>query len=140
MLAGLAGYDEDLAYLQGQLNTMKLALQRVQQYGEQPGQWTLEDIKTRYRALLGQLDSLRREVSGREMPSQFMLALSNFSDGVTKFGEQVAKTAATVVASAGSVASGLGTTAKFLPLVLIGALVVLGIGLSKGTLSASIRR
>lgn len=135
MLAGLAGYEEDLAYLQGQLSSMKAALQRVQQYGEQPGQWTIADIQTRYRTLLGRINTLRQEISGREMPSSFMLALSNFSDAALKFGGDVAKTAQTIVTAAGSVASGLGTTGKFLPLILIGALVVVGIGLGKGTLS-----
>lgn len=140
MLAGLAGYEEDLAYLQGQLKTMQLALQQVKQYGEQPGRWTIADIQTRYRALTGQITQLRQEISGREMPSSFMLGLSNFSDAVLKFGSDVAKTAQTVVVAAGSAAGGIGSTVKFLPFILIGALVVLGIGFNKGSLGVSIRR
>lgn len=135
MLAGLAGYEESLAYLQGQLNTLKSALVTIQrQGGPLPGQWTLEDIRTRYATVLSQLNQLRQDVSGREMPSAFMLGLSSFSDSAIKFGEAVAKTASSVVTAAGSVAGGLGTTAKLLPFILIGAVIVLGIGFSKGSL------
>lgn len=140
MLMGLEGYDEDLAYIMGQLTSLRAALAQVQKYGEQPGAWTLEAIKTRYNTLLGKLRDLQREIYGREMPSAFMLKLSNVSDGILTFGSDVAKAASTVVSGVTNVASGLGTTGKLLPFILIGALVVLGIGFQKGSLGVSIRR
>jgi hypothetical protein len=140
MLMGLEGYDEDLAYIMGQLTTLRAALAQVQRYGEQPGTWTLEAIKTRYNVLLGRLRDLQREIYGKEMPSAFMLKLSNVSDGILKFGSDVGKAASTIVSGVTNIASGLGTTGKLLPFILIGALVVLGIGFQKGSLGVSIRR
>lgn len=124
MLAGLAGYEEDLAFLQMRLNTLKQALIVATQRGDPA---LIEDVKTRYRTILGQLDALRRSVSGREMPSAFMQSLARVGDEVTRVGSQITSTA-------GKVLGGVGTTFQLLPFILIGGLVVLGIGLSKGTL------
>lgn len=45
-----------------------------------------------------------------------------------------------VIAATGDAAEGAGKTLSILPLLAVGALVLVGIGLSKGTLSASVRR
>lgn len=124
MLAGLAGYEEDLAFLQMKLNTLKQALVVATQRGDQIA---LEDVKTRYRTVLGQLDALRRSISGREMPAAFLQSLARVSDDIQRVGSQI-------TGAAGKVVGGIGTTFQLLPLILVGVLVVAGIGLSKGTL------
>lgn len=130
MLAGLAGYEEDLAFLQMRLNTLKQALVVATQRGDPA---LVEDVKTRYRTILGQLDALRRSVSGREMPSAFMQSLARTSDDILRTGSQI-------TGAVGGVLSGVGMTARLLPFILIGALVVLGIGFSKGSLGVQVRR
>jgi len=126
MLMGIAGYDEDLGFLQMRLNTLTQALRNAQARGLDAA--VIEDLKTRYREISGRLAKLRIEVSNQEMPSQFMQTLANIGANLEQIGSTIAK-------ASGEVLVGVGSTVKMLPLLLVGALVVLGIGLSKGSIS-----
>lgn len=126
MLMGIGGYDEDLAFLQMRLNTLRQALQNAVARGLTTA--TIEDLKTRYREISGRLATLRTEIANQEMPPQFLQTLAKIGDDVVAVGKQIVK-------AGGQIVGGVASTVSMLPLLLLGGLVVLGIGLSKGSIS-----
>lgn len=132
MLAAVAqNLEADLAFLQTRLNTLKTAMQRIKTYGQQPGQWSLEDLQTAYRTVSGQLAAIRQQYNRADLPPELLVRLDKVGDDVINAGRDLA-------AMTGKVVGGVATTAQMLPLLLVGVLIVAGIGLSKGTLTARV--
>lgn len=124
-LVTLGDYATDLSYLTTQLRIIAVSAQQAKARGDQAD---LNSIMNMYRQVAAMTRSLRASLPS-DAPSSFMVALDQFSDQAL----QVGKDAFGIVEDLGQ---GVGMTAKALPLILIGILVVAGIGLSKGTLSA----
>ena len=114
----------ELAAMQMQLNAIKPLLLRAAERGDQ---LALQNIQAAYTIIVKRMDALRKSVSTREMPSELLRRWDAVGDDILRTGQQITR-------AVGGVASGVGATIKILPLLLIGGLVVLGIGLSKGTL------
>lgn len=122
--------EQKLDYLNQQLQAVATAATQAKARGDDAD---LANIVTLYRQLHDAAAQLRGEVNDAQSPSDFMVALDRFSDSAIAVAKQIGGTALDITQAA-------GTTAKIVPLLLVGLVVVLGIGFYKGSLSASVRR
>jgi len=106
-----------LEFLQSQLHAISLATAQARARGDAGAVAALQTLYSKVRADVLQL---QKDALDAEMPSAFMLKLSAFSD-------QVIQTGAALKEAAVSAASGIGATFRYLPLILLLALVVVGL-------------
>jgi hypothetical protein len=106
---------EELAFLQSQLHAINLALAQARARGDETAIVTLRAL---YDKLTVQAEQLKVFAREQDAPSDFLLALSRFSD------ETVA-TAQAFKAAAVGVASGFGTLSRLGPWILFGVVVIL---------------
>jgi hypothetical protein len=118
------GYATDLDFLTSQLRIIAVSAMQAKARGDQRG---LDALMILYRKVAARTRQLRGDLPS-DAPPAFMQALDRFSDEVTKVGKDVFN----IVEDLGQ---GVTGTVKMLPLLIIGALVVVGMGLNKGTLS-----
>ena len=123
--ANLGDYATDLSFLTSQLGTIAVAAQQAKARSDQAD---LDSLMRLYRQVATRTRNLRASLPS-DAPSSFMVALDSFSDQAIGVG----KSAFGIVEDFGQ---GAASITKAIPLVAIGLLVVLGIGLTKGTLSA----
>lgn len=97
-------------------------------------------VRARVTSILRDVTALHAALRAAEAPGAVMMGLADVSDTALGIARDVGGVAGDVLAAAGQVAGGLGKVANVLPLVLLGLVAVLGIGLFKGTLRASLRR
>ena len=111
-----------LNFLNRQLSAIAASIGTVRAYPESAEkQFSLEQLRQAYKRLSQRAAALRVEASQREAPSSFMLALDRFSDSALVVGKDV-------MGVAGAAAKGLTGILKGLPLYLLLALVVAGLG------------
>lgn len=95
----------------------------------------LPGLRAQFRSIMAQAAALRQQISGSEVPSDFMQALSRFSDQAVAVGKELGGDALDAT-------KGLATTVRFLPWVVGGAVLLLGIalvvGFGKGSLKANL--
>lgn len=118
-----------VTFLSQQLSAIGVAAQQAKARGDQAD---LVAIMAQYRNVAGQINILNSQIPSG-MPSDFMLSLSNLSDQLVQVGQEGFNLTA-------ETARGLASSVNILPLLLVGIVAVLGIGLYKGSLSASVRR
>lgn len=135
----MASPEQKLSYLTQQIYAISVAARQAKARGD------TADLQ----ALIGLLrkcsldaNSLRLEVSRAQSPAGFMVALSTFSDGALKVAGQIGQSAVDaisgILSGIGSGAKGAGKSIEVLPLVLIGLVAVIGVGLYKGSLQAKV--
>lgn len=97
-------------------------------------------IRSRVTAIITEVAALNTQLSGAEMPAPVMLALADVSDAALGIAQDVGGVAGHVLQAAADVAAGAGSTARMLPLLLLGVVIVAGIAFYKGTARVSVRR
>jgi hypothetical protein len=132
--------------LQAQLNTLRQGLHQLivarqfalntdQQVAADQLEVQIQNVGQQYNVIVGKLRDL-------EGPSSALVMLDKVGDTViegVKTGATATLTAAgQVVSAVGNTAAGLGTLAKVLPWAVLALLVVLGIGLYRGSLKANL--
>jgi len=93
----------------------------------------LEQFRAQYRVLAAQLAALRIQASKADMPARFLLALDNFSDKVVETGRQLGADVSDTLSTA-------GTLVKLLPWLIVGALVIIGVAVYRGSLKVNVKR
>jgi hypothetical protein len=109
--------DARLEFLQSQLHAISLATAQARARGDAVG---IANLKALYDKVRADVLALQRESLAAEMPSAFMLKLD-------ALGDQVIQTGVALKDAAVSVVGGVGTTLKYLPIILVLALVVVGL-------------
>lgn len=99
-----------LDFLQRQLHAINLAVAQARARGDQAA---IDAMRATYRKLALEIKQLQADALAAEMPSAFMLALSDFSDQAIEVGKEIGD--ATL------------TTLKALPIILTVALIVIGL-------------
>lgn len=100
----------------------------------------LAQVRSAISYVLRQVVALHAALVGQEVPSGVMMAFSTFSDAALTIAKDVGGVPLDLLKATGDIAKGVGATAKMLPLILVGLLAVLGIGLYKGSLGVQVRR
>ncbi len=109
--------DGRLEFLRRQLHAITLATQDAKARNDQT---TIDTLTTLYKKVQSDLVALQADALKAESPSAFMLSLSSFSDEMIKTGVQLRDAGANIV-------GGLGSTLKYLPVILLAALVIVGL-------------
>jgi len=109
--------DARVDFLQRQLHAISLATQQARARGDAAAVVTLQSLYDKVRA---DVLALQKEALDADMPSAFMLKLD-------ALGDQVLQAGAALKNAAVSAVGGIGTTLKYLPLILLLALVVVGL-------------
>jgi hypothetical protein len=117
-LEGLETVEERLDFLNQQLRYIATSATQAKARGDDA---TLARLLSLYNRARADAITLRAQANAADEPSSFLLALDRFSDSAVRVGSD----------AFGLVKSTLG----WIPLVLVAALVVVGIGFNKGTLS-----
>lgn len=106
-----------LDFLRRQLHAIALSIQDAKARSDQAA---IDTLTTLYKKVQADLVALQREALAADSPSAFMQALDSFGDEVIKTGAQLRDAGANIV-------GGIGSTLKYLPLILLAALVVVGL-------------
>lgn len=109
--------DARVAFLQGQVHAINLAIQQAKARGDQAA---IDNLRTLWRKIMQQIIDLQGEAYKDEMPSQFMLTLDSLSDEAISVGKQIGE-------SAVDITKGAATLVKALPIILLVALVLVGL-------------
>lgn len=127
----LAGYGDATADLQRriiflttQLRIMATSARQAKERGDAAG---LQAVVALYRKVSAEAATLRQRANEADQPSAVMLALSDFSDASMAVAKELAR-------DLGKVAGGVASAVGILPLLLVGVLVVVGVGLFKGSI------
>lgn len=109
--------DARVAFIQRQLHAVNLSLQQAVGRGDAAG---IAALKQLYKKLQADAEALKADAHASDAPSAFMMQLDALSDEFIKTGRAIeAATVATV--------GGIGATFKYLPIILLVALVVVGL-------------
>lgn len=119
-----------LQQLQAQMGDLVRSMTLAQQAGNQAA---LDQFKPQFLELSHQLAALRVQANQADTPSSTMLALDSFSSAVIEAGKRLG-------ADVDRTLTGASLLVKWLPVIVILAVVVIGIGLYKGSLRASLRK
>ena len=106
-----------LEFLQRQLHAIGLAIDQARARDDVAGLKRLHDT---FHEVLTQVLALQEEVKASEMPSQFLMQLDNLSDEAIATGKKLE-------AAAVQTAQGAASLVRWLPVVLLVAIVVVGI-------------
>lgn len=120
-MAQLDTPEDRFTFLAQQMSAIATAMRQALARGDTTD---LDSLRTLLKKVVADARTLAGEASQAEMPSQFMLDLANLGDQATQLLQETA--------------TGIGGLVSAAPLIVVGLLVVLGIGLYKGTLSAKV--
>lgn len=126
--------EEKLDFLNQQIQAISVAASQAKARGDTAD---LQSLITLLRQASADAAQLRGEANQASAPSDFMVALDHFSDSAISVAKSIGGPAVNAVSD---VLGAAGATAKVIPLVLIGLVVVLGIGFYKGSISAKVGR
>lgn len=106
-----------LDFLQSQMHALNLAIDQAHARGDQDA---IDRMRVTYRKLALEVSQLQEDARVAEMPSAFMLALSDFSDEAIIVGKKVGDVTL-------QTAQGVASLVKALPWVIAVALIVVGL-------------
>lgn len=106
-----------LDFLQSQLHAISLALQQARGRGDAEA---IAALSTLWKKVYGDIKQLQTDAYNADAPSQFMQTLAGIGDEALRVGAAIKD--ATV-----SVVGGLGAVGKYLPIILLAALVIVGL-------------
>lgn len=109
--------DARVAFIQRQLHAVNLSLQQAVGRGDTAA---IASLKTLYKKLQADAEQLKADAHASDAPGAFMMQLDALSDEFIKTGRAIE--AATVTA-----VGGIASTVKYLPIILLVALVVVGL-------------
>lgn len=112
--------DARIAFLQRQLHAINLAIGQAQSQPEPQRTETIARLKELYASVVSQVAALSKEAHASDAPSALLVTLDNFGDEVAETGKKLA-------AAAGDVVGGVAALVKYLPVILLVALVVVGL-------------
>lgn len=92
-----------------------------------------QQVRSATIVVLRQIADLQDTIRGQQMPSDFMLALADV-------GDQAVQLAKDVGGIGKKLTDKVGSALDWIPVLLAGVVIVLGIGLYKGSLRAEVRR
>lgn len=117
-----------LAQLQAQIGDLTRSMIAAKSAGNDAA---LDQFRAQYRVLSAQLAALRTQANQADMPSDFMRRLDAFSDSVIDQGKKLG-------AAVDNTLTGASLLVKWLPWIVVGALVILGVALYKGNLKVKV--
>lgn len=106
-----------LEFLRSQMHALNIAIDQARARKDQNA---IDRMKLTYRKLANELVQLQSEAVAKEMPSAFMLTLSDFSDEAIIVGKKVGDVSL-------EVGKGLASLVKALPWVIAVALIIVGL-------------
>ena len=106
-----------IPFLQRHLHAINLAVAQAKARGDEA---TVATLREQYRALAAQVEELKREAYAADSPSDLLVALDRFSDETIAVGKEIG-------ASAVNVVSGVSALVKYLPVILLVGLLVVGV-------------
>jgi len=109
--------DARINFLQRQLHAVTLSIQDAKARGDTDA---IGRLATLYQKIRADVLALQAEAKANDDPSAFLKALDALGDEVAKTGQQLRDAGANIV-------SGIGSTLKYLPIILLVALVVVGL-------------
>lgn len=109
--------DARLEVLRSQLHAISLSIGQAKARKDQAG---IDRLQALWNKVNADLTALQRDAKAADSPSAFMQTLSNFSDEAIKTGRALQDAGASAL-------SGIGATLKYLPVILLVALVVVGL-------------
>lgn len=109
--------DARIAFLQRQLHAISLSIEQAKGRNDTAAVAALVPL---YNKVAADIEQLKQDAYDQEAPSQFMQTLAGLSDEVIKTAKQFRDAGVSVVA-------GAGTVIKWLPVVLVVALIVVGL-------------
>lgn len=109
--------DARIAFLQRQLHAISLAVAQARARDDTAA---LETLRSLWLKVRDDVEKLKAEALAADSPSAFMVQLDGLGDEVLKTGQQFVEAGVSVV-------GGISTTFKYLPLLLLIALVVVGL-------------
>lgn len=81
---------------------------------------------------------LHQQMKESEMPSSVMRSLASLGDGAMGVARQVGGVSKDLLDAVDSIVKGLGGVGRMLPLLVVGALVVIGLGFHRGSLKVGL--
>lgn len=124
----MSSLDSQLAQLQAQIGDLTRSMIAAKNAGNTAA---LEQFRAQYKVLSAQLAALRVQATQADAPSDFMKKLDAFSDSVINTGRNLG-------AAVDDTLKGAGTLARLLPWLLLLAVVVVGVGLYRGSLKLKV--
>lgn len=109
--------DAQVAFLQRQLHAINLAIGQAKARNDQDA---INRLKALYVEVAAKTEALKREALASDAPAAFMVALDNFGDEVIATGKELGVTVL-------DTAKGVASVAKYLPIIIVVALVVVGL-------------
>lgn len=112
--------DARIVFLQRQLHAVNLGIGQAQAQPEPQRTETVTRLRALYVSIVAQVAELSKEAHAQDAPSALLVSLDHFGDEVVTTGKQLA-------AAAGDVVGGVAALVKYLPLILLAALVIVGL-------------
>lgn len=109
--------DARINFLQRQLHAISLATQEAKARNDQVA---IDALAQLYSKLRADVLALQVEAKAQDMPPAFLVTLDHMGDEVLKVGTQLTEAGANIV-------SGFGSLVKYLPVILLVALVLVGL-------------
>jgi len=109
--------DARINFLQRQLHAISLATQDAKARNDQVA---IDALAQLYKKVRADVLALQVEAKAHDAPAAFLVTLDNMGDEVLKVGTQLTEAGANIV-------SGIGSTLKYLPYILLAALVIVGL-------------
>ncbi len=109
--------DARIQALQRQVHAISLAIQQAVARGDTDG---IARLRTLYAKVRADVRALQDEAVKAEMPSAFMIQLAGISDELVNTGKVLVKASVAAV-------QGVGATLRYLPLILLVGLIVVGL-------------
>lgn len=119
--------DSQLAQLQGQISDLARSMQLAVQYNNRAA---LDQFRPQFRELATRLAALRAQANKAGQPSRLMIALDHASDVMITTGKAVGEDVSNIV-------KGGTLLVRFLPWLLLLAVIVVGVGLYKGSIKVT---
>lgn len=109
--------DARIAFLQRQLHAISLATQEAKARNDQVAIDTLGQLYNKVRA---DVLALQVQAKAEDMPPALLVTLDNMTDEAVRVGKQLTEAGANII-------GGIGATLKYLPLILLAVLLVVGL-------------
>lgn len=109
--------DARINFLQRQLHAVTLSIQDAKARGDKDG---IDRLTALFNKIDADVTALKAEAKANDSPSAFMVQLDALGDEVVKTGQQLRDAGANIV-------GGIGATLKYLPIILLAALVIVGL-------------
>lgn len=122
--------EERLDLLTEQLHYIAIAASQAKARGDDVD---LANLIALLRKVSLEANALRLQANRAGQPSAFLMQLDKFSDAVLGTAREIGSAAVDAVSGT---LTGIGAVSRLLPIVLVGALVILGMGVKRGTIRA----